>query len=113
MTTRIEWRTKGKGDDALLVVGNFGEDSNTVLKQWDADPDRLADFLNDMDSLDDQVAELETDVDKREPHKWGDLVLARSQEGGDVLNINPELYWDGIYFWFRSRGRDPHPSTRR
>ena len=35
MVARIEWRTKGKGDDALLYVGEFGEDSNTVLRTWE------------------------------------------------------------------------------
>ena len=46
MTARIEWRTKSAGDDALLVVGDYGEVSDTVLKTWDADATRLADFLN-------------------------------------------------------------------
>ena len=108
MTARIEWRTRGKGNDALLVVGEFGEDANTVLRMWGADSALLADFLNDMERLDTAVFDLEVDVTQREPQLWGKLVLARSQNG-DVLTIDPELYWDGIYYWFRSRGTDPHP----
>ena len=37
----------------------------------------------------------------------------RAQTGGDVLDIDPENYWDGIYYWFRSRGLDPHPWRRQ
>ncbi len=108
MTARIEWRTRGSGDDALVFVDVFGEDDNTVMRQWGVDPARLADFLNDMAGLDTVVPQLEVDVNQREPDLWGQLVLSRSQ-AGDVLTVDPELYWDGIYFWFRSRGNDPHP----
>lgn len=113
MTARIEWRTKGKGDDALLFVREFGEAGDTVLKTWDADRGRLADFLNEMVGLDTAIVSLETDVDQRDPLEWGELVLSRAQPGGDVLDIDPEIYWDKIYYWFRSRGIDPHPWSRR
>jgi hypothetical protein len=109
MTNRIEWRTRGKGDDALLLVGEYGEASNTVMKTWAADAGLLTDFLNDMQGLETTTAQLETDVDQRDPGQWGQLVLSRAQRGGDVLDIDPEIYWDGIYYWFRSRGSDPHP----
>ncbi len=113
MTARIEWRTKGKGDDALLFVREYGEAGDTVLKAWDADRGRLTDFLNEMMGLDTAVYSLETDVDQRDPLRWGELVLSRAQPGGDVLDIDPEIYWDQIYYWFRSRGLDPHPWHRR
>ncbi|MFN0071948.1 MAG: hypothetical protein ACKVVP_10730 [Chloroflexota bacterium] len=109
MTARIEWRTKGKGDDALVFVREFGEAGDTVLKTWSADPELIADFLNDMDRLDSADVRLESAVDQRAPYQWGELVLSRAQQGGDVLAIDPEHYWDGIYYWFRSRGLDPHP----
>ena len=108
MAARIEWRTRREGDDALLFVGEFGEDSNTVLKTWGADPVMLTDFLNDMAQLDTAAGLMQVNVNQREPQHWGQLVLARSPSG-DVLTINPELYWQGIYYWFRSRGTDPHP----
>ena len=50
------------------------------------------------------------DDDKRRPEAWGHLVIARAN-GGEVLTMDPERYWDGIYAWFRSRGVDydtPH-----
>jgi hypothetical protein len=109
MTSRIEWRTRGKGDDALLFVGDYGEAPNTVIKTWAANPGLLTDFLNDMAELDTGNMRLQTDVDRRDPQQWGKLVLSRAQHGGDVLDIDPETYWDGIYYWFRSRGLDPHP----
>ena len=113
MTARIEWRTKGKGEDALLFVREYGEAGDTVLKMWDADQGRLTDFLNEMAGLDTAIVSLETEVDQRDPLRWGKLVLSREQPGGDVLDIDPETYWDQIYFWFRSRGIDPHPWRRR
>ena len=108
MVARIEWRSRGSGSDALLYVGEFGEDDNTVLKTWSADAALLTDFLNDMAGLDTSVTRLEVDPDQRDPEQWGTLVLARAP-GGEVLAIDPEPYWDGIYHWFRSRGADPHP----
>ncbi len=113
MATRIEWRSRGMGDDALLFVREFGEAGDAVLKSWDADSGRLSDFLNDMEGLDTAVATLETKVDQRDPVHWGKLVLSRAQPGGDVLDIDPEAYWDQIYYWFRSRGTDPHLWRRR
>ena len=107
MAARIEWRSRGGGNDALLYVGEFGEDDNTVLRQWDADPDVLTDFLNDMSGLDTTITGLEVDPEQRDPEQWGKLVLARLPSG-EVLHVDPEPYWDGIYYWFRSRGVDPH-----
>ena len=112
MTARIEWRTKGKGDDALLFVNEYGEAGDTVIKTWNANRGSLADFLNDMTELDTAVVRLETSTDQRDPLQWGELVLSRAQPGGDVLAIDPERYWDKIYYWFRSRGLDPHPWRR-
>src|SRR6266568_2752964 len=109
MSSRIEWRTRAKGDDALLFVGDYGEAPNTVIKTWPADAGLLADFLNDMEELDTSAVRLETEGDQRDPQQRGRLVLSRAQRGGDVLDIDPENYWDGIYYWFRSRGLDPHP----
>lgn len=111
MTARIEWRTNGKGDDALLFVGEFGEAGNTVLKLWKADQATLNDFLNTMAGFDTEFAGLETAIDQREPDQWGQLVLTRSTTG-QILQINPELYWDAIYYWFRANGADPHPMRK-
>ena len=47
-------------------------------------------------------------VTDHDPDRWGALVISRSADG-DVLFIDPELYWNGIADLFRSRGDDPHP----
>jgi hypothetical protein len=107
MVARIEWRTNGGGDDTLLFVSEYGESENTALKTWKADADRLTDFLNDMTGLDTTFAGLETAVDQRDPEQYGKLILTRSKDG-DILGIDPELYWDAIYKWFRAHGKDPH-----
>jgi hypothetical protein len=112
MTTRFEWRTRGAGADVLLFVSEYGEAGDTVIRSWPADRALLTDFLNDMQQLDGTPVDLRTDVDQRNPEQWGKLVLSRASSGGDVLYIDPELYWDGIYYWFRSRGLDPHPWHR-
>jgi hypothetical protein len=106
MGTRIEWRSKTEGDDALIKVQ---EDDGRVVSAWEANPALLKDFLNDMISFD-GGGETVT-VDEQDPADWGRLVLARSDDG-DALRIDPELYWGGIAYWFRSRGDDPHPYIR-
>ena len=112
MTARIEWRSRGKGEDTLLYVAPFGEDDNTVLRKWDANPEVLTDYLNDMAGFDTKVVGLEVNVDERDSEGWGELVMTRAAQGGDVLGINPELYWDQIYYWFRAHGADPHEWSR-
>ena len=108
MAFRLEWRSRAEGDDTLLAVE---EGSDAVVKAWAANTDLLTDFLNDMEGLDrDYEVKSGNGVDHihRRPQEWGDLVMSRS-DAGDVLWIDPELYWDGIAHWFRSKGRDPHP----
>ena len=105
MGLQIEWRRRAEGDDALLAVE---AESNTVLTAWKADPVLLTDFLNDMAGLTAHEGRDGVDMSQRDPDLWGALVIARS-ENGDVLNVDPQLYWEGIAYWFRSRGEDPHP----
>ena len=109
MALRIEWRSRAEGDDTILAVE---EGSNAVVNTWLADTDLLTDFLNDMVGLDtggDAKSSNGVDYSQRAPREWGELVIARS-DTGDVLSIDPQLYWEGIAYWFRSRGRDPHPA---
>ena len=112
VTERIEWRTRAKGDDALLLVGQSGDNANTVLKAWRASTPLLTDFLNDLKGPDAAAEDLPVEADQRNPEQWGKLVIARAQDSGDVLAIDPEPYWDGIYYWFRAHGLDPHPWNR-
>jgi hypothetical protein len=108
MAVRVEWRTRGEMDDTLLVVD---DDDNTVRHAVQATPTLLHDFLNDMAGLDTWREGPLVAADKRSPAAWGELVIARAKTG-EVLTMDPELFWEGIYLWFRSRGVDPH-SLRR
>ena len=103
MAVRVEWRTRGEMDDAILVVDAAG---HTVSQGLEADVEALHDFLNDMATL---AAWRQRPVEnvQRDPAAWGELVMARAPTG-EVITMNPELYWEGIYLWFRSRGIDPH-----
>ncbi|NIO12064.1 MAG: hypothetical protein GTO40_30200 [Deltaproteobacteria bacterium] len=106
---RFEWRYRGEDRDALLAIE---EDGGTVLEARKADAALLKDFLNEMTGLDTPKDRGKLDESQRDPRQWGDLVMARS-ESGDVLSVEPELYWDRIKYWFRSRGEDPHPWRKR
>ena len=112
MALRIEWRSRAEGDETILAID---DGSNAVVKAWWADTELLTDFLNDMVGLDafstagDGQSANGADYSQRSPQEWGELVMARS-DAGEVLNIDPGLYWERIAYWFRSRGLDPHPA---
>ena len=113
MTARIEWRHRSKGDESVLLVGESDGNPYRVLKAWPASTELLADLLNDMDHVGATSGALALSDTQLDPHEWGKLVLARAQDGGDVLAIDPELYWDGIYYYFRAHGQDAHPMRAR
>jgi hypothetical protein len=108
MTFVIEWRRKSTGDDTLLAIE---KETDAVIKSWPASTELLMDFLNDMKNLDDRPDERKSgngvDHIHRRPAEWGDLVMSRGDDG-DVIWLDPELYWDGVAYWFRSKGLDPH-----
>jgi hypothetical protein len=105
MSLRIEWRSRAEGDDAIITVD---DGTDRVLKSWPANLDVLVEFLNDMRGF----TEDEGHDDLGDASGWGDLVIARS-EAGDVLTVNPQLYWEGVAYWFRAHGTDPHLWRRR
>lgn len=103
---RFEWRSRKPGDDALLAVSDGGD---SVSQAWVADAPLIGDFLNDMEKLAaDRKGANGLEAAQRVPGFWGPLVLARS-DAGDILQVDPELYWDRMLFWFRAKGDDPHP----
>ena len=108
MTYVIEWRRKPGGDDTILAIE---KETDAIIRAWPASTELLTDFLNDMTNLDDRPDERKpangVDHIHRRPAEWGDLVMSRSDDGG-VLSLDPELYWDGVAYWFRSKGLDPH-----
>jgi len=100
----VEWRLDD-GQEALLLVDDI---QACVLAYARAEEGLLKSFLAATARADawrawtawQPVAE-----ERRDAKAWGELVLSRA-DGGEVLTISPELYWDGVYRWFRSRGVD-------
>jgi len=114
MSQRLEWRSRAAVDgdrknDSLLAIE---EGTNKVMEAWPIEPELLADFLNDMDNLANYGGSETIEASLLNPTNWGDLVIARSLSG-EVLSVDPQLYWEGIGNWFRSQGNDPHPWRER
>ena len=101
MTLRAEWRTSSEYD-VVLVVDN---DTGQVREALVASADVLRRFLTAPGEMHTWRGERMVDGQRRAPGTWGELVMARA-ESGEVLTMEPELFWDGIYAWFRSRGVD-------
>ena len=99
MAISAEWRTDG-GSDTVLIV-----ERNQVRQAVRANPEVLSTFLTNVGDLAAWHGEGSVSDDKRDPAAWGLLVIARGLSG-EVLTMDPELYWEGIYTWFRSRGVD-------
>ena len=58
----------------------LGDNPDAVLKAWAADASVIADFLNDMDTLDTTAKGREVAAEQRDPQQWGKLVLSRAHE---------------------------------
>jgi hypothetical protein len=95
-----EWRTNGVVDTVLIV-----DEGKQVREAVRANPEVLSTFLTNAGDLSAWRGEHSVPDDQRDPATWGELVIARGPSG-EVLTMDPELYWEGIYSWFRSRGVD-------
>src|SRR5438067_11516712 len=103
----VEWRL-GDGEEALLLVD---ESQGRVLAHARAEEDLLKGFLavtGRGDIWRAWTAWQPAGDEHRDVDTWGELILSRA-DSGQVLAIAPELYWDGVYRWFRSRGVDIGP----
>jgi hypothetical protein len=107
MALTAEWRTNGIAD-AILVVD---DGDNTVREALAANADRLGNLLTEMGELESWLGERAVAEDKRDPSAWGDLVISRASSG-EIITMDPERFWNGVYEWFRSRGVD-YDSARR
>jgi hypothetical protein len=107
MSLSAEWRTDGVQDYILVV----DQASHTVRQALLPDREVLTDFLNDMADLVYWRGKPLT-PEQGSPEAWGELVIARGASG-EVLDMNPELYWELIHTWFRSRGVDPNAMKMR
>ncbi len=101
MALSAEWRSRGDSD-AILIID---DEDNTVREALSADPALLSRFLTDMGELSTWRGGEAVDGDQLNPAAWGDLIIARAASC-EVITMDPERYWDGIYAWFRSRGVD-------
>ena len=102
MTLRMEWRTKGESEDAILFLE---DDRGVVRRALEADPAVLQVFLNDLVGLETSGKEHAVSDDNKDPEAWGHLIMARANTH-EVIEMDPEAFWDGILFWFRSKGTD-------
>ena len=96
-----EWRADGEIETVLVIDGT----DNTVQKAIAANPSILSQFLTDMGDLRTWENGPKIGEGKLSPESWGRLIISRS-ETGEVIDMDPEKFWDGIYLWFRSRGVD-------
>ena len=101
MALSAEWRNDG-GIETILIVD---DEDNTVRQALAADAAVLSNLLTNLGDLSDWRGGKVIADDKRSPEAWGDLVIARA-DTGEVITMEPERFWDGIYHWFRSRGVD-------
>src|SRR5437763_817528 len=105
MAQRIEWRTMGSQQDAVITVD---EENSTVSSAQEATPAVLRLFLNDIVDVEKLQSGKALTENEKDPDSWGELIIARKAQTGEILDMDPELFCDGIYVWFRSRGVDPN-----
>jgi hypothetical protein len=98
MTITVEWRTGAYGEVLLLV-----DESSLVAGALPADESLLTSFLTGMD-LDDAWPD-RAPLHSRSPDSWGDVVIIRAMSG-EVIFVDPELFWDRIYRIYRAKGID-------
>ena len=101
MTLKAEWRTKGDSDSVLIVKA----DDNTVRQALAADSRRLKLLLTNPGDLSGWEGDVSIDEQGRDPASWGALVIARA-DSGEIIWMDPDRFWGGVYSWFRSRGVD-------
>lgn len=103
----IQWRLLPTQD--TIVIVDSGEH---VLSATSADAMLLSKMLTQPGDLRKWSNEKPLEAVDRDPETWGELVISRSEEG-EILVMDPELFWNGVYEWFRSRGIDYDVYLRR
>ena len=100
MSLTIEWRLRPDSDTVLVV-----SDDKVVEVAIRADAMVLSKMLTIPGDLSLWEGGKILEAVDRDPATWGELVISRSEEG-QILTMDPELFWNGIFEWFRSRGID-------
>jgi hypothetical protein len=101
MAWTAQWRTKRELTDAIFIL----DDKNTVREVVPASQPVLTRFLTEMGDLQGWRGESPVEGDSSSADAWGQLVATRAATG-EVIEVEPELLWHGIYLWFRSQGVD-------
>ena len=99
MPLRAEWRTTALSDTILIV-----DDATSIVRSaLAATPAELSRFLTTTGDF--ATWHGAPALAAGDPAAHGHLVLARAQTG-EVITMDPEAFWEGIYTHFRSRGVD-------
>lgn len=104
MALSVEWRID-HGSDAIVIVD---DNEGSVSEALSPNAEVLREFLkvtNDMTQWRRWSGWHTVDRGERDPDYWGALAIGRTGSG-DVTNMDPELFWEGVRRWFRSRGVD-------
>ena len=104
MALTVEWRLNQGTDSIVVVDGN----DDAVSEAMTPDAGVLKDFLAVTSNLErwrQWPGWHSVDRGDRDPRGWGDLLIARKDDG-EVIDVHPELFWEGVRRWFRSRGVD-------
>jgi hypothetical protein len=87
------------------VVLIVDEEQNRVRDVFLATPGVLSKLLTTPGDFRTWRSDLSVSRDREDPSDWGELVIARAATG-QVITMDPERFWEGVYEWFRSRGVD-------
>jgi hypothetical protein len=104
----VEWRVDREAD-AILTIDPFDGVEKVVIP----DAAMIKEYLSvaaTLDSWQTWNGWQSVEDNRRDPEAWGDLVMERAVNG-DVLEVDPELFWERIYRWFRSRKLDYSPPS--
>jgi hypothetical protein len=101
VTLRGEWRSNS-GSDVVLIVEDETEHVREVIPATPGVLSKLLTLPGDFAYWQGRSA---STIDESSPARWGKLVIARANTG-EIITMDPEAFWEGVYFWFRSRGVD-------
>ena len=108
MTITVEWRVDREAD-TILTVDPFDGVAEVVIP----DESMLKEYMSVASNLQgwrNWAGWRSVEADNRDPAAWGELVMGRA-DNGDVLDVDPELFWERVYRRFRSRGVDYSPRS--
>ena len=104
MTLTVEWRLRD-GADALVLVDPSAESVSEVATPGESELKAYLAATGNLQQWRSAISWHSAGEEDRDPNAWGELVLSRA-DSGDVIYVHPELFWSGVYRWFRSRGLD-------